>query len=171
MYKTFVRPHLDYCDIIYHQPPKIERGQELTLTAPMEEVERVQYKGGLAVTGAWQGSNRSKIYEELGWEPLTYRRLSSRVIMLFKIVNRLIPYYLGEKLPPAMNAFSDDPIAIFREFRTRTDRFAKSFFPDDAIKMWNTLMPHFQEMPTLPILVSRLDYLFSIWTAIRGRTF
>ena len=23
MYKTFVRPHLDYCDVIYHEPLKI----------------------------------------------------------------------------------------------------------------------------------------------------
>ena len=159
MYKTFVRPHLDYCDIIYHEPPKIDNGHDVTLTAPMEEVERVQYKGGLAVTGAWQGSNRSKLYDELGWEPLTYRRLSHRLIMLFKIVNRLIPYYLGEKLPPAKNAFSDEPIVIFREFRTRTERFAKSFFPD-AIKMWNTLMPYFQEMPTLLALKKHLLSLF-----------
>ncbi len=68
MYKTFVRPLLDYCDIIYHGPPKIDNGHDVTLTAPMEEVERVQYKGALAVTGAWQGSNRSKLYDELGWE-------------------------------------------------------------------------------------------------------
>ena len=158
MYKTFVRPHLDYCDIIYHEPPKVER-HETSLTAPMEEVERVQYKGALAVTGAWKGSNRSKLYDELGWEPLTYRRLSHRIIMLFKIVNRLIPFYLSEKLPPAKNAFSDDPIIIFREFRTRTERFAKSFFPD-AIKMWNTLMPHFHEMPTLLNLKKYLLSLF-----------
>ena len=61
--------------------------------------------------------------------------------MLYKIVNRLIPYYLGEKLPPVRNPFSDSPIAIFREFRPRTERFAQTFFPD-AIKLWNTLM-HF----------------------------
>ena len=33
MYKTFVRPHLDYCDIIYHEPPKIDNGHIVTLTA------------------------------------------------------------------------------------------------------------------------------------------
>ena len=91
----------------------------------MEELERIQYKGALAVTGAWQGSSRSKLYDELGWEPLTYRRLSHRLIMLFKIVNKLIPHYLGEKLPPLRFPFSDDPITIFREFRPRTERFAK----------------------------------------------
>ena len=25
MYKAFVRPHLDYCDIIYHEPPKVNK--------------------------------------------------------------------------------------------------------------------------------------------------
>ena len=89
MYKTFVRPHLDYCDVIYHEPLKIsDEKQDISLTAPVEEVERVQYKGVLAVTGAWQGSNRSNLYDELGWERLTYRRLSHRLIMLFKIVNK-----------------------------------------------------------------------------------
>ena len=94
MYKTFVRTHLDYCDVIYHEPPKIDNNNhEISLTAPMEELERIQYKGALAVTGAWQGSSRSKLYDELGWEPLTYRRLSHRLIMLFKIVNKLIPHH------------------------------------------------------------------------------
>ena len=90
---------------------------------------------------------------------MTYRRLSHRVILFFKIVNRLIPYYLGEKLPPAKNALSDDPIVIFHEFRTRTERFSKSFFPD-AVKMWNTLMPYFQDMPSLLTLKNHLSSLF-----------
>ena len=32
------------------------------------------FKDALAVTGAWQGSNRSKLYDELGWESLSNRR-------------------------------------------------------------------------------------------------
>ena len=160
MYKTFVRSHLDYCDVIYHEPPKIsDNRSEITLTAPMEELEKVQYRGALAVTGAWQGTNRSKLYDELGWEPLYYRRLSHRLILLFKIINQLIPFYLAEKLPPVRNPFSDNPIPIFHEFFPRTQRFAKSFFPD-AIKTWNTLMPDFREMPTLDELKKHLLALF-----------
>ena len=106
MYKTFVRSHLDYCDVIYHEPPKIsDNRSEITLTAPMEELEKVQYRGALAVTGAWQGTNRSKLYDELGWEPLYYRRLSHRLILLFKIINQLIPFYL-DKLSPVKKPFS-----------------------------------------------------------------
>ena len=61
MYKTFVRSQLDYCDVIYHQAAKITREGQV-LTTLMNEIERVQYRGALAVTGAWKGSNRSKLY-------------------------------------------------------------------------------------------------------------
>ena len=33
----------------------------------MENVERTQYQASLAITGTTQGSNSSKLYEELGW--------------------------------------------------------------------------------------------------------
>ena len=67
VYKSFVRPHLDYCDVIYHEPSKVGvLGQSLTVT--MEEIEKLQYDAALIVTGAWKGSNRSKLYDELGWE-------------------------------------------------------------------------------------------------------
>lgn len=72
MYKSLVRSHLDYCDIIYHQsaiinPPPLA----LTLTTLMMEVEKIQYQAALAITGSWQGSSRTKLYEELGWETLS----------------------------------------------------------------------------------------------------
>ena len=106
MYKTFYRSHLDYCDIIFHQAAKIsEQGQ--VLTTPMEEIERVQYRGALAVPGAWKGTNRSKIYDELGWESLSDRRKIHRLIQLYKIVNYLTPSYLRDKLPPPSRPFDD----------------------------------------------------------------
>ena len=53
MYKALVRPILDYCDIIYHIPPKINPPPQLSTFDPlMEKLERVQYQTALAVTGA-----------------------------------------------------------------------------------------------------------------------
>ena len=67
MYKALVRSHLDYCDIIYHIPSKILQAPlGMSLCSLMERVERIQYQAALAITGAWQGSSRSTIYEELG---------------------------------------------------------------------------------------------------------
>ena len=158
MFKTFARTHLDYCDIIYHQASKISKyGQ--TLTSTMEEVERVQYRGALAVTGAWKGTNRHKIYEELGWESLSDRRKMNRLTQLYKIINHLTPSYLRDKLPPFKRPFEAEPSYTFREYRTKTDRFSMSFFPD-SVKQWNIVITDFDHMPTLASFKSHLRALY-----------
>ena len=54
MYKTLVRSHLDYCDIIYHTPTSNSQlNLGVTLNSLMEKVERIQYQAALAITGTW----------------------------------------------------------------------------------------------------------------------
>ena len=45
----------------------------MTLNFTMGILERIQYQAALAITGAWKGTNRNKIYEELGFETLDLR--------------------------------------------------------------------------------------------------
>ena len=59
IYNAFLRPLIDYGDIIYDQPQN---------ESFCEKLESVQYKFALAITGAMQGSSREKIYQELGLE-------------------------------------------------------------------------------------------------------
>ena len=61
IYKALVRSHLDYCDIIYHIS-SVQTQFGVTLTDLMENAERIQYQEALAITGAWQGSSRSKLW-------------------------------------------------------------------------------------------------------------
>ena len=99
MYKALVRSHLDYCDIIYHQPSLHNQPPlGVSLNSLMEKVERIQYQAALAVTGTWQGSNRSKLYEELGWESLSDRRTCRRILQVHKISNDKTSSY-QDKLP------------------------------------------------------------------------
>ena len=79
IYKALVRSHLDYCDIIYHIPSKQDQFGGI-LNSLMGKTERIQYQAALAITGTWQGSNRSKLYDELGWESLSDRRWCRRVL-------------------------------------------------------------------------------------------
>ena len=88
-YKLYVRPHLDYGDVIYHN-----QREDL-----MHLVEQIQYKAALIVTGCWQGSSRLKLYDELGWESLSDRRWGRRMSLYYKIVNGLTPAYLFEHVP------------------------------------------------------------------------
>ena len=110
MYKVLVRSHIDYCDIIYHQPSKINQPPlDTTLTAPMEEIEGVQYQVALAIMGAWKGSSCVKLYEQLGWESLSGRRSSRCTLQIHKIQNNIAPSYLKEKLPPHRRPQGDNP--------------------------------------------------------------
>ena len=101
LYKLFVRPHLDYCDIIYHVPVITDPFDfSISLKYSMQSIESTQYQAALAVSGAWKGSNISKLYEELGWESLTGRRWYRRLLQFYKIVNDLAPSYLKDIIPP-----------------------------------------------------------------------
>ena len=65
IYKSFIRPHLDYGDVIYDQPLNESLSNRL---------ESVQYKAALAVKRAKQGSSSKKLCQELGLEHLHQRR-------------------------------------------------------------------------------------------------
>ena len=49
IYKSCIRPHLDYGDVIYDQPNN---------DSFSDKIEQLQYKACLAITGAIQGASR-----------------------------------------------------------------------------------------------------------------
>ena len=63
--KSFVRPHLDYGDVIYDQPnnPRLS-----------DQIECVQYNTALTITSAIRGTSKEKLYQEFGLESLKDRR-------------------------------------------------------------------------------------------------
>ena len=75
IYKAFLRPLVDYGDIIYDQPQN---------ESFCEKIELVQYRAALAITGAIQGTSRDKLYHELGLESLKSRRWYKRLSCMFK---------------------------------------------------------------------------------------
>ena len=87
MFKVVLCSHLDYCDIIYHIPSKQDQFG-LTLNSLMEKVKRIQYQAALAITGAWQGSNCSKLYDELRWESLSNRHWCKRILHIHKRITK-----------------------------------------------------------------------------------
>ena len=65
----------------------------------MEKLESVQYSAALAVTGAWRGTSREKLYAELGWESSSSRRRSKRLTLFYKIINNMSPAYTTDSIP------------------------------------------------------------------------
>ena len=67
IYKSFIRPYLDYGDVIYDQPHN---------DTFCRMIESVQYNAALAITGAIKGTYRERLCQELGLERLSDRRWS-----------------------------------------------------------------------------------------------
>ena len=82
IYKSFVRPNLDYADIIYDKPLN---------ESFKRKIEMVQYNAALIITGAIKGTSRDKIYQELGLESLADRRWTRKLIFFHKIILGLLP--------------------------------------------------------------------------------
>ena len=122
----------------------------------MEKVESVQYQAALAITGTWKGTNKLKLYEELGWESLSDRRYSNRILQVHKIIDGKTPSYLHAKLPPNRHPFLT---TVFRDIKFNKDRYKKSFFPD-AISSWNGIITHFEYFPMRDTLKKHLLTFF-----------
>ena len=82
IYKSFLRPHLDYGDVIY------DRAFNESF---QNKLESVQYNAALAITGAIRGSSREKLYQELGLESLKSRRWYRKLCLFFKLKKINIP--------------------------------------------------------------------------------
>ena len=65
IYKSFIRPHLDYSDVIYDQH---------NTNSFHPKLESIQYNAALAKTGAIRDSSREILYQELGLESLQKHR-------------------------------------------------------------------------------------------------
>ena len=85
IYKSFVRPILDYGDIIYDEPHK---------GSFIEKIDRVQYNVCLVITGAFKSTAREHPCQELGLMSLKDRRWHRKLWFFYKIVKGPSPKYL-----------------------------------------------------------------------------
>ena len=65
IYKSFVRPHLAYVDIIYQQAYN---------NSFQKKIDSIQYIAALAIIGAIRGSLTERMYQELSLESLQQGR-------------------------------------------------------------------------------------------------
>ena len=125
VYKAFIRPHLDYGDIIYDQTYNESFHQK---------IETIQYNDALAIKGTIRGTSREKLYQELGLESLRKRRWYRRLCYFFKIFKGQSPACLFRILPSvskAYNARTNDKIPLFSG---KHNFFINSFFPSTVIE-------------------------------------
>ena len=114
IYKLFVRPHLDYGDIIYDQPQN---------ESFCNKLESIQYNAALAITGATQGTSKTKLYKELGLEFLKIRRWFRGLCTFYKIRTYNIPLYIADLLPKVTHSYNTCNSEDITTFQSRTETF------------------------------------------------
>ena len=93
IYKSFIRPHLDYCNVIYHKSTYddfcskyyCERAKSDPVNPNHEftyKIESIQYNAALAITACVRGTSREKLFAELGLTSLYDRRRFHRLSLL-----------------------------------------------------------------------------------------
>ena len=123
----FIRPLLDYADVIYDQPSN---------ASFCKKTESVQYNAALAVTGAIKSSSREKLYQKLGFKYLYQRRWARRLCLLYKVFSAGQPSYIFDLLPPMRS--SRRHVKSFNTVSCKSEYFKNSFIPN-VINGWNKL--------------------------------
>jgi hypothetical protein len=74
IYILYIRPNFDYADIIHHKAEEMDSVfYKKNCNLFMKQIEQIQYEAARVITGAWKGTNREKLYKNLGWESHTER--------------------------------------------------------------------------------------------------
>ena len=127
IYNAFLRPLIDYGNIIYDQPQN---------ESFCEKQKSVQYKAALAITGAIQSTSRDKIFQELGLESLKSRRWYKHLRCMFKIMKEEAPNYLINLFLKCETNTRTRNNSI-PTFNRRTDCFKYSFFSSTLNDFFN----------------------------------
>ena len=130
IYKSSIRPHLDYGAIIFDQPEN---------ESFCKKIKSVQYNAALANTGAIQGTSRENLYKELGLETLKSRRWLKKLCCFYKIKTNGIPSYLPELMSSEFHLYNTWNTRNITTYSCRTDAFKYYFFPW-TINEWNLIL-------------------------------
>ena len=146
IYKSFVRPQLDYGDVIYDQPNNDNF---------IRKLESIQYNAALAITGAIKGTSKERLYSELGLETLANRRWYQRMCLFWKIINKSAPVYLSNLLPQKQISRNPYRQNLLYSFSKNTNYFANSFFPY-CTDQWNALDQNIKNIQSISLFKKTL---------------
>ena len=131
VYFSFIRPLLEYSDVVWDNCTQLEA----------DEIEKIQHEAGRIVTGTTRLVSLEKLHNETGWEPLSYRRKTHKLVLFFQMVHNATPSYLSLLVPPQVGNLSRYNLRNERNYQTiacRSQQYFNSFLPS-VIRDWNEL--------------------------------
>ena len=146
IYKAFVRPYLDYGDVLYDQAFN---------SSFHAKIESIQYNACLAIIGAIRGMSREKIYQELGLESLQLRRWYRKPCLFYKVFKNEHPKYLFNLIPVRSTPYATRTVGNIPQIKTKHSFFKNYFFPS-AIIEWNNLDPSLRNSKSISVFKEKI---------------
>ena len=119
IYKSSIRPQLDFWAIIFDQPEN---------ESFCKKIESLKYNATLLITGVMRGSSREKIYKELGLEILKSRKWLRRLCCFYKIQNNGSFFYIAELILSGSHLYNTQNTRNITAYSCRTDSLKFVFF-------------------------------------------
>ena len=137
LYITFVRPMLEYCDIIWD--------------SDIQNVENIQLDAARILTGGTKLCSTQKLYNDTCLKTLKNRRDKNKLCQLYKMINNLTPSYLQQLVPQRVQERTRYPLRNVKSFAipaVRTKYHFNSFLPS-TLRQLNQLDQHIKESLSL----------------------
>ena len=84
LYISMIRPVLEYGDVLYDNCSLLNG----------HSIEKIQRQAALICTGGYKHTDHKNLLKELNWELLSNRRKQHKLVIFYKIVNKIYPGYL-----------------------------------------------------------------------------
>ena len=129
IYISMIRPILEYGNVLYDNCP----------ASTGRSIESIQRQAALICTGGYKHTDYKNLLSELNWETLCDRRKLHKLVIFYKIKNKIYPDYLSSYLKTNQNSTYN--LRHTNEQRPRFSRLNnsfKSFFPS-TVRLWNNL--------------------------------
>ena len=154
IYKTMIRPILEYGSIIFDN----------CSTSDSLKLESCQRTAALICSGAMRRTETKVLLEHLEWDTLADRRTLFKTTLFYKIMRRQTPPYLFRNLiinqPSTRNLRNHNEI---KPPRCRLELYKKSFFPN-CIAIWNNLPDSIKNSQNIPTFKKHIKIHLNIGT-------
>ena len=106
--------------------------------------------------GGWRETNTDKLYEELSWEILCYRRWYRRMCHFYNLRNDQRPLYLFSEMPKERTLhYSLRRPSAYEPNVKSTERFSHTYFRN-CLSEWNQLDEAIKNLSTISVLKREL---------------
>ena len=145
IYKAFVRPHLDYDDILHDQAFDLSFHQKL---------KSIQYRAVcLIISDAIRGTSREKICQELGLESI--KTVVWKTSNVLQICKNKCPFNLFKVIPEKTSSYATSNNDGIPLIKIKPNFFKNTFFLSAVIE-WNKLGPTIRNAESFGIFKSNI---------------